>query len=101
MRGNFKYSKMLIAAVCIAAAVTGAALYSAPTFKGSRVKNPDAYLMDIERMNGTDEHTMKLKKGESLSKIANKYGTSVSALCKLNGISTKTKIQPGKVLRVK
>ena len=45
--------------------------------------------------------THKVKKGESLGKIASKYGTSVSALCKLNGISTKSKIQPGKVLRVK
>ena len=45
--------------------------------------------------------THKVKKGESLGKIASKYGTTVSALCKLNGISTKSKIQPGKVLRVK
>ena len=29
-------------------------------FTGSRIKNPDAYLMDIERMNGTDLHTLEL-----------------------------------------
>ena len=27
-------------------------------FNGSRVKNPDAYLLDIEKMNGTDLHTL-------------------------------------------
>ena len=35
-------------------------------FTGSRVKNPDAYLMDIERMNGTDLHTLELRKGDVL-----------------------------------
>ena len=35
-------------------------------FTGSRVKNPDAYLMDIERMNGTDLHTLELHKGDVL-----------------------------------
>ena len=35
-------------------------------FAGSRVKNPDAYLLDIEKMNGTDLHTLELKKGDVL-----------------------------------
>ena len=35
-------------------------------FTGSRVKNPDAYLLDIEKMNGTDLHTMELSKGDVL-----------------------------------
>ena len=35
-------------------------------FTGSRVKNPDAYLLDIERMNGTDLHTMELHGGDAL-----------------------------------
>ena len=35
-------------------------------FTGSRVKNPDAYLLDIERMNGTDLHTLQLHKGDIL-----------------------------------
>ena len=35
-------------------------------FKGSRVKNPDAYLLDIERMNGTDLHTLELHEGDVL-----------------------------------
>ena len=36
------------------------------TFRGSRVKNPDAYLLDIEKMNGTDLHTLELRKGDVL-----------------------------------
>ena len=35
-------------------------------FTGSRVKNPDAYLLDIERMNGTDLHTLELQEGDVL-----------------------------------
>ena len=36
------------------------------SFTGSRVKNPDAYLLDIERMNGTDLHTLELREGDVL-----------------------------------
>ena len=35
-------------------------------FTGSRVKSPDAYLLDIEKMNGTDLHTMELRAGDIL-----------------------------------
>ena len=35
-------------------------------FTGSRVKNPDAYLLDIEKMNGTDLHTLELREGDAL-----------------------------------
>ena len=35
-------------------------------FTGSRVKNPDAYLLDIEKMNGTDLHTLELCEGDVL-----------------------------------
>lgn len=40
--------------------------YNQENFTGSRVKNPDAYLLDIRRMNGTDSHTLELKAGDSL-----------------------------------
>ena len=36
------------------------------TFTGSRVKNPDAYLLDIAKMNGTDLHTLDLCEGDVL-----------------------------------
>ena len=35
-------------------------------FTGSRVKNSDAYMLDIEMMNGTDLHTLELNRGDSL-----------------------------------
>ena len=31
------------------------------SFNGSLIKNPDTYLLDIDRMNGTDLHTLELK----------------------------------------
>ena len=40
--------------------------YNKEGFTGSRVKNPDAYLLDIERMNGTDLHTLDLHEGDVL-----------------------------------
>ena len=42
-----------------------------------------------------------VKKGDSLSKIAKKYGTTVKKLCKLNRITTKTLIKPGRKLRIR
>ena len=35
-------------------------------FTGSRVKNQDAYFLDIQRMNGTDLHTLELREGDVL-----------------------------------
>ena len=35
-------------------------------FTGSRVRNPDSYLLDIEKMNGTDLHTLELNEGDVL-----------------------------------
>ncbi|MBU0490078.1 MAG: peptidoglycan DD-metalloendopeptidase family protein [Bacteroidetes bacterium] len=41
-----------------------------------------------------------IRKGDTLSRIARKYGTSVSSLCKMNKISVKTKLSIGRRLRV-
>ena len=40
--------------------------YNREGFTGSCVKNPDAYLLDIEQMNGTDVHTLELEAGSVL-----------------------------------
>ena len=40
--------------------------YNLEGFTGSRVKNPDAYFLDIEKMNGTDLHTLELWKDDVL-----------------------------------
>ena len=36
------------------------------SFRGSCVKNPDSYFLDIRQMNGTDLHTLELKAGDTL-----------------------------------
>ena len=41
-------------------------LHKQVSFTGSRVKNPDAYFLDIEKMNGTDLHTLELHEGDVL-----------------------------------
>lgn len=40
--------------------------YNQEGFTGNRVKNPDSYFLDIERMNGTDLHTLDLQTGDIL-----------------------------------
>ena len=40
--------------------------YNQEGFTGSRVKNPDSYLLDIEKMNGTDLHALELRKSDIL-----------------------------------
>ena len=56
-------------------------------FTGSRVKNPDAYLLDIERMNGTDLHTLELRQGDVLQiQFETKKG-SMYAQIKADGTS--------------
>lgn len=44
--------------------------------------------------------TVTVKKGDSLAKIAARNGTTVSALCRLNGIKASTTINPGQKLKV-
>ncbi|HNW98385.1 MAG TPA: peptidoglycan DD-metalloendopeptidase family protein [Bacteroidales bacterium] len=42
-----------------------------------------------------------IKSGDSLSRIAVRYGTSVNAICKLNGIKSTTLLKIGRTIRVK
>ena len=41
----------------------------------------------------------KVRKGETLSAIARRHGTSVKALCRLNRISQNIRLRPGQVLK--
>ncbi len=45
--------------------------------------------------------TYRVKKGDTLSSIASAHGTTIDNLCKLNGLSRRSRINAGKVLRVK
>ncbi|MDE6817698.1 MAG: peptidoglycan DD-metalloendopeptidase family protein [Muribaculaceae bacterium] len=42
-----------------------------------------------------------IRRGDTLSRIAAHHGTSVSALCRLNGLSTSSKLTIGKKIRLK
>jgi len=50
-----------------------------------------------QQASGTRYH--KVKKGETLSSIARKHGTTVNALCKLNHISQSKRLMPGQILK--
>jgi Peptidase family M23/LysM domain len=43
----------------------------------------------------------KVRPGDSLGKIARKYGVSTTRLCKLNRISTRSTLRPGQRLRIR
>ncbi len=61
-------------------------LYLKPKKKVYDPSDPDTYY--------------KVRKGDSLGRIAARKGTTVKNLCKLNGITTKTILRPGQVLRL-
>lgn len=42
-----------------------------------------------------------VRKGDSLSKIASRNGVSVKQLCRLNGLTTSSKIQPGQKIKLR
>lgn len=65
--GETKYAKAA-ARLVFAAGRGGAILLShqRKEFVGERVKSADAYLLDIERMNGTDLHALELQKNDTL-----------------------------------
>ena len=54
------------------------------------------YLTEVRK---TVTHT--IKRGETLGAIAKRYGTSVNALCRLNGITTKTTLSVGRRLVIR
>ena len=47
----------------------------------------------------SDIQYYKVRKGDSLSRISKRTGTSIDTLCKLNGISRRTTLRIGQVLR--
>lgn len=48
---------------------------------------------------GTKYYTVR--SGDSLSRIASRNGTTVRSLCRLNGLTTSSKIKPGQKLRIR
>ncbi|MDD6050841.1 MAG: hypothetical protein PUC00_06160, partial [Clostridiales bacterium] len=65
MRRN-KWLVGALALLLLLGAVGYLTIRNQPNFQGSRVRNPDAYLLDIRAMNGTDLHTLELQKDDVL-----------------------------------
>ena len=65
MRSKIKILIVIIILLAIAV-VTFLFLSNQEGFIGSRIKNPDSYMLDIERMNGTDLHTLDLQTDDVL-----------------------------------
>ena len=67
-----KLKRSAAAVICIAALIIalGAAYFlhanRTNEFTGKNVKNPDAYELDIEYMNGRDEHALSLHENDAL-----------------------------------
>ena len=65
MKNNLKIY-IVISMLLVAAMVAALLCYNQEGYTGSRIKNPDSYLLDMERMNGTDLHTLELQNGDVL-----------------------------------
>jgi murein DD-endopeptidase MepM/ murein hydrolase activator NlpD len=63
----------------------------------SMVNSPNAGKSTEASTRSTCYH--KVRKGETLSAIARKHGTTVNALCKLNRISKNVRLRPGQILK--
>jgi len=61
-----------------------------------------AYLKSVDtfKANTSKGRYYKIRKGDTLGKIASKHRTTVARLCKLNGISSKKVLKPGKTIRI-
>ena len=89
------------------------------TYQNARNYSPsanDAYAREYREKNpakpyvasASSKHSSKgtsssyrVRKGDTLSKIASRNGTTVAKLCKANGIKTTTKLKPGQRLKLR
>ncbi len=60
-----------------------------------------AYVPDKSSKSSSGSSVYRVKKGDSLGKIASRNGTTVARLCKLNGITTSTKLQIGQKIKLR
>lgn len=68
-----------------------------PTFEADKEAQSKQFQQERREALRTKVH--KVRKGDSLSTIARKYGTTVNKLCKLNNISTRTVLRVGQIIR--
>ena len=64
---RLKAWKLLMKAACIALLIlmgVAAARPFTPVFQGIRIRDSHAYVLEIQRMNGNDRHTLELRAGD-------------------------------------
>lgn len=67
-----------------------------------RAENPSKpYVPERSSSKSSGSDVYRVKKGDSLGKIASRNGTTVAKLCRLNGIKTTTKLQIGQKLKLR
>jgi murein DD-endopeptidase MepM/ murein hydrolase activator NlpD len=67
------------------------------------VSGPNTYTVKTTNGHGGKPGYVRyyiIRKGDSLSAIARRYGTTVTALCRMNGIKTTSSLQVGRKLKV-
>ena len=82
--------------------------YSQESAQATRLRGVPGKSVGVDRLDdGTSKTTAKksgsryhkVAKGETLSTIARKHGTTINALCRNNGIKTTTKLRIGQILK--
>lgn len=77
----------------------GTFAYSGATsYKGASSLDPSAAQAKVQAKTPS---VYRIRKGDTLGAIAKKTGVPVSRLCKLNNMSTKATLRPGKTLRIR
>ncbi len=67
--------------------------------KGSKNTRVASSSSRPKQASGSGAKVHRVKSGENLSIIASKRGTTVEKLCRLNGLSRKSVLRPGQILR--
>ena len=62
---------------------------------------PKPYVRSKTSTAGAGSSTYRVRKGDSLSKIASRNGTTVARLCRINGIKANTKLQIGQKIKLR
>lgn len=75
MKSKVIIAGLSLALVCFAVFLV---LYGRDDFAGERIKEPDSYMLDIERMNGRDSHALTLSAGDVLKIVFETEGGALS-----------------------
>lgn len=66
-----------------------------------RTENKEKFMAASKSSAKGNGKTYRIRRGDSLSKIAVRNGVSVKQLCRLNGLKTTSKLQIGQVIRLR